>query len=163
MGVGMFLLAAAANGAIVFAPQAKVESPRVRLGDVADLSAVPPLLREKARALVLIDLREDRRRTVVDVAGLASRARALMPVLAPLLRSATGQVVIARHQARPALPEACGVEAGGIAKGESVTLRIRFGPVTIERAVRALQAADAGQQLFVSTPARDVIEALACG
>ncbi len=153
----------AAGAAITFVPEAPVTGPVVHLGDVADLSAVPASLRERAAALELVRLVRDQRRVVLDRADLASRARSLLPALAPLLAMDHGPVVVLRHVGAAPLPQVSGANDLGIAKGETVQLTVRSGPVTVQRSARALQAGQAGGQVFVMTEERAVLAAVCCG
>ncbi|WP_088307319.1 hypothetical protein [Novosphingobium sp. B 225] len=163
MGLGALLIAASALGTITFAAEAEVTGPTVRLGDVAELSAVPESLRRQAAGLPLARLALDQRRTVMDRAELAARARALMPVLRDLLPAGSAPVTILRHTGLPALPLASGAAPGLIRKGEPVSVAVRAGPVMIRRSAKALQGATAGEQLFVATAERDVLTAVCCG
>ncbi len=163
MGLALLLISASALPAIAFAPEAEVSGSTVRLGDVAELSAVPAALRSRAAALPLVRLELDQRRTVLDRADLAARARALMPVLRDLLPAGSAPVTILRHTGLPDLPLATGQSAGVIRKGEPVSVAVRAGPVVIRRSAKALQGAGPGQQLFVATAERDVLTAVCCG
>lgn len=163
MGLTGLLLAASAAATISFAPQAEVTGPLVRLGDVADLSALPATLRTRAAALPVAQLVRDQRRTVLDRADLAARARALMPVLRDLLPAGSAPVAILRHTALPQLPMASGASPARIARGEAVEVVVRSGPFTIRRSARALQDGVPGENLFVVADGRDVLAAACCG
>ena len=157
------IAAAAAVPAILFAPQASLPTAHVRLGDIADVSALPADLQSRAAALELAVLPRDTRRTVIDRAWLASRARALVPGLAPYLGAQTGSVVILRHALAAPVPVVRGADAGSIHRGETVEVFVRAGPVAVTRAATALQDAVPGGMLFVVTQERSVLAAQCCG
>lgn len=163
MGFAALLLAASAAGTIAFAPQAEVTGSVVRLGDVAELSALPATLRARAAALPVAQLPQDQRRTVLDRADLAARARSLMPVLRDLLPTGSAPLTILRHTALPDLPLASGASPARIARGEAVEVVVRSGPFAIRRSARALQDGVAGGTLFVVADGRDVLAAACCG
>ena len=161
--VSLIIAGAAASAAITFSPEAAITSSVVHLGDVADLSALPSTLRQRAAALELVRLAQDRRRVVLDRADLVSRARALMPALAPLLPAGGASVVVLRHVGAAPLPSARGDQPGGIAKSEPVTVTVRIGSVTVTRAARAMQAGQPGGQFFVLTAEHAVLSVECCG
>src|SRR5580658_9654320 len=79
-----FLGANAVAEGIPFRPAVILSRPQVTLGDVANLSLLPPALRPKASSLIVgwLDRGAEARFSANEV---AARARALMPALGPWL------------------------------------------------------------------------------
>lgn len=95
------LASATADGVVAFRPDAQVRSRDVRLGDVADLSNLPPELRARAAELPLLHLAAGAREIRVPQSLLTERARVQMPVLARYLpNSPTGEAAIRLDTAR---------------------------------------------------------------
>jgi len=92
MGGGGLALAILAAGAaqpastLAFRPAAVVDGPTVALGEVADLSGLPPDLRRSAAGLTVVRSPRSGVAVVVSSRALAERARGLMPALAPWTR-----------------------------------------------------------------------------
>lgn len=128
----------------------------MRLGDVADISALPPRLKERASEVVVASLRDEQQ--TLSSRDLAARARAALPGLTDWLPSSPDhavQVTWTRAQAATASPVAAVArppEEPAVRAGDALTIRIRVGAVTVEREVRALQAGWPGRRLFVRTP-----------
>lgn len=201
------VLAAAQAAPLAFRPQVEVSGPVVTLRDVADLSRLPSVLKDRASGLEIARLAPGARRTVT-AAAVVDRARVLMPALAPWLNGGADQpVMLHRAAVEPrssAPPTNCiralhAVTAGAIPTGEDVApspctapqpaafrfdpaartvrairdladgdvapaprfalasvrpgqrlfLKTQAGPVTVDREVEAVQAARAGQSVFV--------------
>ncbi|WP_186209013.1 hypothetical protein [Burkholderia gladioli] len=77
--------APSADPAIRFHASVTVDGPIVTLGDAADLAALPPALRQRAQALVLIALAPSAKTAQVDEQRLSDAARHGIPMLAPWL------------------------------------------------------------------------------
>lgn len=159
----MILLAAlggAMHPPIAFKDEAVAARGPVTLGQVADVSALPASMRRRASDLVLIE--RPARVVTVSHRVLASRARSLMPALAPWLgeiRSGTLRLE-AHHDAQPVRL----VSDGGsrAIRGGSVTVVTRAGPFTIERRGTAVQDARSGERGFVRFADGSVVSATCC-
>ncbi len=89
------LATATADGAVAFRADARVASRDVRLGEVADLSGLPPEIRARAADLQLLKLAAGAREVRISQRLLSERARAQMPLLARYMpASPVGQVTI---------------------------------------------------------------------
>ncbi len=212
---GIFIIAAtfwaatAQAGPLAFAPSAELAQPRLTLGDVADVGALPPALRAAARGLTLTETTTGARVVRYSARRLAERAAALMPALAFWLAGEPDTLVSITYVAappatgasgRPCLVARAAVAAGEIARADAFTpstcvrppadafhydrqtgltrvtidlkagdtaprvpnsdlaaispgqplyLTAEVGPVRVERAVTAIQAAAAHRALFV--------------
>jgi hypothetical protein len=83
--IAMLAATSAQAGPVVFASRVQLSSPRVTLGDIADLSGLPATLSNSAAALELTTVPPGRQEIVLSVQRSAERARALMPALQPWL------------------------------------------------------------------------------
>jgi hypothetical protein len=137
-------------GQLAFADKAIARGDVLTLGEVADVQKLPADLRVQAAALPLIARSGDK---VFQHRQLASRARSLMPALAPWLRGPfEGQLAVSARGAQWAMPMAsCDGSEEGVAKGDTLAVRISTGPFSIEREGVAMQDAQSGDRLFVRT------------
>ncbi|HYC68878.1 hypothetical protein [Brevundimonas sp.] len=147
---------------VTFRPQVSVRGDVVRLGDVADLSAVPEPLR--ARAVDTPVARVIGGSQSLSIRVMAARARAALPGLSPWL-AIEGDGVVRITSAPIESPTApanspTSAPAPSVSAGDVLTLRVTVGPVTVEREVRALQAGVPGGALFVRTADGAVLRAL---
>lgn len=150
----MFLLLAALAAGVadplVFRAETTVSGPVVTLADVADLSSLPPRLRERAERLPVATISTSR--TVLSTRAVSARARAAVPGLTSWLPDRTDRDIVALAPALAAAPAALRVAAdGAIQTGDRLTVRVEVGPVAVEREVTALQAGQPGRDLFVRT------------
>jgi hypothetical protein len=156
----LLLLLAAAQ--IHFASQAILAGPVVRLGDVADLRAVPAAYRDRAASLVVARLTLDRSAFELDGDAMASRARAQMPVLGPLLPNGIGPIAAVRHASLPFAPRVLSQGAADIKAGDPIAVEIAAGNLRIVREAVALQPGGKGQKMFVKVDG-GVLSASCCG
>lgn len=102
MGVGVALqliLALAATKPVeVVATGDRAE---IVLGEVADLSRLPPGLRDRAASLAIAAFRPSQTAMMLSARRISLRARALMPALAPWFPDVPGQAVEVRRSIRP--------------------------------------------------------------
>lgn len=155
--------AVAMDDPLSFVADAEVRSDIVRLVDVADLSGLPPDLRNRAASAPVARLRYGEQ--TLSSGDVAARARAAVPALAAWL-PVTDQPIRVRRtraEAEPTLVPAAPPAAPAIQAGDPLTVRIDVGPVTVERDVRALQSGRAGQTVFVRTPEGVVLRARLAG
>lgn len=101
MALPGLILAAAVSAAVlspgvVFVDSAITHGREVRLGDIADVSALPADIRARAAVLVLAHVPPHQRQLRISAARLAERARARLPLLAGYLGSDDGRVVTVR-------------------------------------------------------------------
>lgn len=162
MGLAILFAAAAAAaqpGAIAFREVLEPLPGALRLGDVIEITDVPPQLR--ARASVLVIARDGQPRAWSH-RYLAARARSLMPALGPWLTGdypGTLQIYKARGRKQPVLAL---TDKLPVAYGDKLTARATTGIFTIDREATALQPAESGTFVFMRT--RDgVIKSLCCG
>lgn len=148
---------------ISFDTAAEASSGTLTLGDVADLSQLPENLRGPAKTLPLYRLRHGQREGLFSHAALASRARALMPILNPWLAGHyKGSLLVGSQRTKMGTPHiACG--RGGLAKGVTASARVNWATVSIEREVKLLQPATPGRRFFASTSEGDVIAIYCAG
>lgn len=151
----------ATDDPVTFAAQAEADGDIVRFADVADLSVLPPSLRDRAAAAPVARLRYAEQ--TLSSRAVAQRARAAVPALAAWLPSMPDQPIrVRRREARPetfATPQAGPPAAPAVRAGDPLTVRVDIGPVTVEREVRALQSGRSGQTVFVRTPEGTVLRA----
>jgi hypothetical protein len=148
--VGSIAASPADAGPLVFADKVVAGGEVLTLGQVADLEVLPADLRQHAAVLPLLSRRRD---GLIEHSQLASRARSLMPALAPWLRGPfEGRVAVFARNVPPAMPMAsCDAGEGGVPKGEELTVRVTSGPFDIQRQATALQSAKPGERLSVRT------------
>jgi hypothetical protein len=89
-------------GMAVYRGQASVSGEVVRLGDVANLSALPAGLRDRAEALPIARFRSGQTQMSIRPDRLAEKARALMPVLAWRLPMDAQPILVRRSMAAAA-------------------------------------------------------------
>lgn len=124
----------------------------VAFGDIADLAALPPTLRERASRLRIPLARGA---ASIRTAAISARAKALIPILRCWPMQAAPVTLAIRHAAPPLpndvriVPPDAAAQAAPVRPGETISLTTRAGPVRVARDVEALQAARAGQRLFV--------------
>jgi hypothetical protein len=135
---------------IRFQTSAEVDGVVAKLGDVADLSNLPPEVRARAATMAVA---RHGSAPVQTLEGIQRRLRAQMPILRCWLAASEPTTIrIAYHPSRPAsLParEWAWQTATDVQPGDEIHLTVNAGPVRIDRQVRALQPARAGQRLFV--------------
>jgi hypothetical protein len=156
--------AVATTGPLTFVDRIETDSEIVRLADVADLSALPPQLRERAAATPVARLRFAEQ--TLSSRDIARRARASTPALTTWLPPAADQPIHVRWtRTETAVAEAVAAApaAPAVQAGDRLTVRVDVGPVTVEREVRALQPARAGGEVFVRTPEGVVLRARLAG
>jgi hypothetical protein len=137
-------------GQLVFANEIVARGEVLTLGQVADVRKLPANLRAQAAALPLMVRGPGGR---IEHRQLASRARSLMPALAPWLRGRfEGRLTVASRDAQPAMPMAsCDGSEDDVATGDVLAVRITVGPFLIERNGVAMQDARPGERLFIRT------------
>jgi hypothetical protein len=152
--------AVATTGPVTFVERVEIDSEIVRLADVADLSGLPPVLRERAAATPVARLRFAEQ--TLSSRDIVRRARASAPALAAWLPSAADRPIHVRwvrNETPAESPVAAAPAAPAVQAGDRLTVRVNVGPVTVEREVRALQPAAAGAEVFVRTPEGAVLRA----
>ncbi|WP_201644655.1 flagella basal body P-ring formation protein FlgA [Paraburkholderia metrosideri] len=85
---------ASVTAAVKFHAVTDIASDVVRLGDIADLSPLPPMWQRQAANLAVARLRGTDSRTVIESARLAENARRQMPAIAPWLQVQNTQAVV---------------------------------------------------------------------
>lgn len=156
-------MAAVCATSLAFFPTVQIRGEILRLGDVADLSALPPALAERAGRTAL--LRVDRRTLQTSVArsDLAAQAGARLPILAGCFNTADGDPVLIRRKTGDETPRVRIAAEARVSKGEPVAVQIASGPFTIERSGFAAGEAGPGERLFVRTANGQVIRTLVEG
>lgn len=153
-----WLAAAAASPPQIVFRDVMTPVAQIRLGDVADLRALPQTMRLRASAL---ELAQSPRNKAWRHSDLAARARALMPALGPWLSgSYRGRLRFASEPART--PIVAIAARTPVARGDTVSTRLTTGIFTIEREATALQAGVPGAPIFVRV-GDDVVTAICCG
>jgi hypothetical protein len=153
------LLLAIAAPQIVFQAEA-TPAAAVRLGDIADLEALPPDLRRRAGALVLLP--HPYAETAIEHHRLASRARSLLPGLAPwLTEPGDGRLRIRALVPAPAGDAFVKVD-GEVGAGTIVSVISSNGAVSIERQGVATQPGRYGRHVFVRFLDGAVVAARCC-
>lgn len=120
LALGLTAAAPPETPAIVYGRDVEIAAGQITLGDVADLSALPAPLREKAGRLIVARFPAGRDNATFSAARLSERGRALMPALAPWLpatedatitvrRAAGKPVVLTTHCLRVSSPVDAGV------------------------------------------------------
>lgn len=125
MTLGAVILAGAlgaTSGQAVFVSPTMIAGDQVRLGDVADVSALPVALQGPAADLQLLRLKPGTGPVTISSTRLAERARGLMPVLGPWLEQTPVEVTITRAPPKVAEPRplACQVLTAPVAAGQAV-------------------------------------------
>jgi len=140
--------------AVPIRAEASITHAQLQLGDVADLSRLPPTLAATAARLPIARLGLGDH--LIDGERLLTAARARMPLLACFLPSAakTVRLRVSRSVESPTVDAASIVSAPwrmppAVKAGDKVELRVSAGAVQIARKVEALQAARPGGRLFV--------------
>jgi len=85
MALGLSLACLPGGPTLTFYRQAEVDSTTVHLGEIADVSALPAALRERATQLPVARISPGQAAASLSSRRLTERARAQMPVLAPWL------------------------------------------------------------------------------
>jgi hypothetical protein len=165
MLVGAHLLAASlasCSSPVVFRDEATVTSRSVTLGQIANLDTLPPSMKVEAATIHLFDFRPRQKQIRVTQSDLVSRARSLLPSLAPCLpRQQTGDVTISFGDARISPIFVRSTSGTGFKSGDKVATRLDAGIFSIEREGVAMQDGVPGARAFVRT--RDgVLSALCC-
>lgn len=143
-----------AAAAVSIRESVSITHAQLLLGDVADLSRLPPGLAAAAARLPIATLGAGD----IQIAGerLLAAARAHMPLLACFLPGSAKPVEL--HVRRPSVPRATVTTAAVdapwrmslvVQAGDKVELRASAGAVQIARRVEALQEARPGGRLFV--------------
>ena len=137
------LLAAAAMSAVpaqlAFLDEAVLSPGPVTLGRLADLSALPPGLRQRADNLVLVVLPAGRPHLGIEHARMAERARGMLPALGPWLSAPQpGRTQVRLEPQAPCAlaAQSCRRTTEPVIAGETPTL------LQIEPAACAAQAAN---------------------
>ena len=126
-------------GPVVFAGAAQIDQPRIHLGDIANLSSLPPRLRDRAGSLTIANLPNGRDRMALSRKWTVERARALMPALAPWLTDDTDSAITVRltksaqSDADAHIPPSC-LEAKRFIPAGSVATVDGFKPTTCDGA-----------------------------
>jgi hypothetical protein len=157
------IIVSAAAGVISFAPEAVVRDDTLYLGDVVDMGTLPADLRDRSATLPLMKLPKGSDPLTLRTADIASRARALMPALAPWFQKTNGIVLVLRRKADPMRLVAGATQEGGIAKDDRVSVTLVAGIYTIKRQGIAMSDAKIGERLFVKTEDRKALSAICCG
>lgn len=135
-------------GHIRFRDKVTIRSRDLRLGAIADLSALPGYLRPRAAAIVLF--RVERDHVQVSWTFMAARAKALMPLLRCWLGRGQGDVTITQVREAPVAPRSSRPPPEeSVSRGSRLTMVASVGPVRVTRAVEALQQTRPGGRLFV--------------
>lgn len=164
MSVLLVLMAAGAVAApepLAFLSEVRVESDIVHLSDVADLSALPAGLRDRAGSTPVARLRSGDQ--VLSSRTLAARARGAVPALSAWLPPSPDRPIHVRSSeilrtVRPDAPVALALEPI-VEVGDALTVSVQIGPVVVEREVRALQPGRPGRAIFVRTAEGAVLSA----
>jgi hypothetical protein len=160
LAVAAGLAAAPASGERI-----EIDGAAVRLGDLAPLAGFAAAARAPGADRIVAMLPPGRSRIVVTRGALAGRVRRAAPAAGALsVENADAPVTIVRRlpvrtAADPAADDAAAAaaadarqEPAGIARGSSLTLVSRVGPVTITREVTAMQPGRPGGRMFVRDP-----------
>lgn len=162
-GLGVVIVCALLTGDVLtFRSEARVAADIVRLSDVANLSALPPALRERAASTPVARL--DGFGRTLSSRRIAERARAAVPALAAWLPDGADQAIPVERLGSVSDAPATAMTAASppspdVRTGDRLRLRVRVGDVLIEREVEALQAARAGHRVFVRTAEGRVLTA----
>jgi hypothetical protein len=140
--------------AISISENASIAHPSIVLGDVADLSRLPPAFAAAAGRLPIANVTAGDH--LIDGRRLLAVLRARMPLLACYLPTAAKPVRlrVSRSAAAPAT-DAVAIASmpwrvpPAVKSGDTVELRASAGAVRIVRNVEALQTARPGGRLFV--------------
>lgn len=147
------------DGFIRFSNRVESDDAELTLQEVADLSSLPTELRAKAASLRLAVLAENAQSVILEHAYLASRARSLLPALAPWLQAGgTGQLSVVQSRfMSSSFGATCGVD--GIKKGQRVSVHVSLRGIMVQRRAEALQSAGSGQGFFARTSDGSVLKA----
>lgn len=128
-----------------------VIQPVVVLGDVLDLASLPPDIRARAERVVLVRFRAGQSQLSFSTRSLYARSRALAPALGPWTPRGDDTLVVVRRAAPgpDAAARSAAMSRPAISPGDHLRLVTVVGPVTIERDVEAVQAAERGDDVFV--------------
>jgi hypothetical protein len=157
------LIASVASGVISFAPEVVIRGDLLYLGQVIDASVLPIELRDRAAKLPLIKLPKGTTALTLRTSDIESRARSIMPALAPMFKNTNGTVLVLRRKEDPMRLVASATKENGINKGDRTRVKIVAGIYTIERQGIALSDAKAGERLFVKTEDRKALSVICCG
>lgn len=161
MWVAVFAAVVIIADPLMFHSQARVSGDVVRLGDVADVSSLPELLRDRAASTPVA--RMGAHRQVLSSRLMSERARAAMPALSAWMPSSSEQWVQVDSDGILETPAPSGPAARphepDISPGDALTVRVAIGSVLIEREVHALQSGRRGRPLFVRTAEGRVLSA----
>jgi hypothetical protein len=157
------IIGLALAGSVSLAPTAMVRGDVLRLADIADVSALPAPLRDRAGSLALMTLPDSNDPLHLRGEDIASRARSLLPALAPWLTDLKGKVVVTRRNADPLTPWANATRPVGIRKGDSVQVTVSAGIYKIERQGIAMSDVQPGDGLFVKTKDGKAVSVMCCG
>lgn len=149
---------------LVLFTRADVDGPIVRLSDVADLETLPAALRDRAARIAIH--RATAGASTLSSRVAAARARAAMPALAAWLPDGTDHDIQIEAKAAPPNDRdrtSTLAPAPVVAAGDTVTVVVQVGPVTVERETRALQAGWPGRPIFVRTDEGRVLTAMIGG
>ncbi len=94
--VALVMAATAAQPPLTFRAEVVLARREVRLGDVADLGALPPGLKAGAAKIEIARLRPGQTRLELNSAGVLARARAMMPALTPWTVASTATRISVR-------------------------------------------------------------------
>lgn len=156
------ILTSASTGTIAFSPEAVVRNDILLLSDVADVSVLPLELRERAAVLPLMKLNGTLNGQTIRIAAIASRARSLLPALAPWLQHAEGTIFIVRRKNVPMQPVAGATRKDGIAKDDIVRVTVTAGIFKVERQTIAMSDAKMGEGMFVRTQEGKALSVICC-
>lgn len=142
---------------LVLSDAVTVEGDMLHLSDVADLSALPEPLAQRAEGLIVARLSNSI--STVSAREIAARARAALPGLSPWLPDGSDREIrVEQRKSQSATsvsaPTAAPASAPArplVRTGEALKIRVVVGPVEIERSAKALQDGWAGRSIFVRT------------
>lgn len=151
MGVGGFILALSLAAPALAGPSMLTPRPapvvagqQVRLGDVIDLSSIPPGLRDLASPLVVARFRDGQTQLKTSTREVAARARAQLPALsiwladgldAPVLVRRTGDAQPRPPARRPVVSRDCLVVTQAVPAG-AYPLSSDFSPAVCDQTAR---------------------------
>ncbi|NJM51337.1 MAG: hypothetical protein HC843_11095 [Sphingomonadales bacterium] len=113
---------------LVIADQVSVVGQQVTLSDIADISALPDLLRQKAKDIVVAKF--PGKTAIYQKSALLSRGRSLLPALSPWLKNTGGTIMVSQKQSSSGriIAYIDSIKKGDspIAKGQMVTVHLQW-------------------------------------
>lgn len=136
-----------------FRPAVNIIDQSVRLADLADLMALPKVLRARAEGLVVFRLPLVNRDHLIGADVLIARVRSLMPALASWLDPSIKTRIRVSYavpfsEPRKLNSQSSRLSAVAVRTGDRLVAKFDVGVVTVERTVVALQPARVGTAVF---------------